>query len=250
MLVKIFSYNIHGLPYISDSWCEPLAEWFTDTDYDFICLQEVFTQKRIDILTKSLNKNGYTVLKPNDFKERRNLLSSGLITAIKNNTWDIISDIFIAYNDSVGAELLANKGFHIVTVKHKKKNETIILINTHMQSDNPTTYFAGCLDTRPIRRNQAQQIYEYLNKTPKYRHFLVGDLNSEKEAHDEFLYLTGQKNGIMKHTFPSTGEDLDHVAILPKFWNSIAKPIIKEISVLSKLNWSDHWPIHIVIYVK
>ena len=250
MLLKFFSYNIHGLPFISDSWCEPLAEWFTDTDYDFICLQEVFTQKRIDILTTSLNKNGYTVLKPNDFKERKNLLSSGLITAIKNTSWDIVSDTFIRYNESAGAELLANKWFHSIIVKHKKLGESVILINTHMQSDNPTTYFVGCLDTRPIRNKQTQQIYDYLNSESKYRHFLVGDLNSEKEAHDELLYLTGPKNGIMKHTFFSTGEDLDHVAILPKFWNSYTMPTVKEIMVLTKLNWSDHWPIHMITDVK
>jgi len=87
-----------------------------------------------------------------------------------------------------------------------------------------------------------------MHSLPNCRHFLVGDLNSEMESHNEILHLTGANNGIQKHTFQVTGEDLDHVAILPKFWFSFIPPIVKEVSVLTNLNWSDHWPIHVLIY--
>lgn len=251
MLLKIFSYNIHGLPIISDSWCTPIAEWFNGTDYDFICLQEVFTQRRVEMVTKSLEANGYTVLKPNDFKKRKNLFSSGLITAVKKDSWSVISETFVDYTASAGVELFANKGFHSIRVRHTSDVDfTINLINTHMQSDNPTNYFAGCIDTNPIRRLQALQIYEFIKSGGVERHFLVGDLNSESETHTSFLYLTGQKNGIKKHTFPETGEDLDHVAILPNFWLPYTLPVIKTISVLTKLKWSDHWPIHVSVNLK
>jgi exonuclease III len=250
MLLKIFSYNVYGLPFMSDIWANPLADWFNGIDYDFICLQEVFTQGRIEILSKSLIKNGYNVLKPNDFKDHKNLLGSGLLTGINNSKWNIISDTFITYNESVGAELLANKGFHCIELQHKINQLPLLIINTHMQSDNPTTYFGGCLDTRPIRNSQAQQIYDFVSSYKNIRHILIGDLNSEIEPHDEIKYLTGATAGISKHTFPSTGEDLDHIAILPKFWSKFLKPITQKVIVLMKLSWSDHWPIYIELFLK
>lgn len=249
MELTIFSYNVYGLPFMSDSWATPLAKWFYGSNNDFICLQEVFTQGRIDILTKSLVAEDYTVLKPNDF-ERRNLLGSGLLTGIKNSTWSIVSDEFITYKESVGAELLANKGFHCIEVSHKSTGTHLLIINTHMQSDNPTTYFGGCLDTRPIRKAQAQQIYDYLASYKPIRHLLIGDLNSDIEAHDSISYLTGSTGGITKNTFPSTGEDLDHVAILPKFWSQFIRPRVHNVSVLTQLKWSDHWAIYVKLFLK
>ena len=250
MNIKIFSYNVYGLPFMPDSWAYPLATWFDGSDYDFICLQEVFTQGRVDVLTKSLIKNGYTVIKPNDFKDRKNLLSSGLLTGIKNSSWKIVSDTFITYNESVGAELLANKGFHCIELENKITGLPLLIINTHMQSDNPTTYFGGCMDTKPIRKSQAQQIYDFLSSWKPMQHVLIGDLNCEIEAHEEIKHLTGANAGISKHTFPSTGEDLDHVAILPKFWSKFVAPIVKNVMVLVKLKWSDHWPIHVELLLK
>ena len=144
MRLNIFSYNIHGLPFLPDTWTEPLALWFKDCDQDFICLQEVFTVGRCDMLTKSLIKEDYSVYKPNDFV-RTNLLGSGLITAIKNNRWSLIEDGFIQFKESIGAENLANKGLHWLKVLHKISGEELLLINTHMQADHPFNYFVGCM---------------------------------------------------------------------------------------------------------
>jgi hypothetical protein len=227
-----------------DSCSLPLAEWFKDVNYDIICLQEVFMKGRIDILTKGLQENGYSVFKPDD-NSNTHLLGSGLLTGIKKTKWLIVNQKFISYNKSVGAEYIANKGFHIIEILNKSTNTPLLIINTHMQSDNPTTYFGGCMDTRPIRRDQTQQIYDFLKTYKHIRHLIIGDLNSNLEAHEDIRYLTGMVNGIMKNTFPSTGEDLDHVAIMPHFWLKIIKPIVKYVAVLTKLKWSDHWPISV-----
>jgi len=243
MILKFFSYNIHGLPIISDSWSAPLAEWFHGCTYDFICLQEVFTSGREEILTKSLNLNGYSVFRPDNHSK---LFNSGLLTGIRDEVWLTIGDKFINYNQGAGVDLLAHKGFHAITVEHKVSKERLIIINTHMQSDNPSNYVWGCIDTRPIRKSQAQQIYDYL-ETASYKHIIIGDLNAETESHEEMLYLTGANSGINKHTFMETGEDLDHLAIMPKFWSRFVKPVIKEVVVLMKLKWSDHLPIHVTV---
>lgn len=247
MQLKIFSYNIHGLPYLPDIWTAPLELWFKNTDYDFICLQEVFTVGRTELLSGRLKKEGYTVCKPNDFFERQNLLGSGLITAVKSDIWSVESEGFIQFKESIGAENLANKGIHWLLLEHRISGKPLLLINTHMQADHPFNYFAGCLDTRPTRRNQVCQLYDFVKSLSAIKHIIVGDLNSETEAHEELKYLTGISNGIQKHTFEPTGEDLDHIAVFPKFWKGL--PLLKSVSVLSNLWWSDHWPLHAIIEI-
>jgi len=246
MKINIFSYNIHGLPFLPDKWSEPLAGWFHNTDFDFVCLQEVFTPGRIDSLTNGLSENGYNVYKPNDFAKRKNLLSSGLITAICRERWLLINEGFETYDTCAGAEHLANKGFHWLLLTHKISGEKFIIINTHLQADNPFNYFAGCMDTRPIRHNQVEQILKQLKNMPIHRSLIIGDINSNDEPHEEMKYLTGTYNGFRKHTFED-GEDLDHVAFIPALWHSFSTPVVKLVGVLSKLWWSDHWPIHVIL---
>ena len=98
MLLKIFSYNIHGLPFIPDFYSENLAAWFHKSDYDIIALQEVFSNGRKEILTKSLEENGYIVFKPNNLLQKENLLDSGLLTAFKKSIFEHISDGFTLFN--------------------------------------------------------------------------------------------------------------------------------------------------------
>ena len=246
MIVKIFSYNIHGLPFLPDSWTEPLYEWFDGCDYDFICIQEAFTPGRVEGLTKSLVANGYTVLKPSDLGGRR-LLGSGLLTAVRTDRWVVRTSGFTAYEQSAGAVQLANKGFHWLRLSAVSDGMDLIIVNTHMQADHPFNYFAGCMDTRPIRKHQMDQIMAYLETADSCRSLIIGDLNSEEESHDDLVYLTGEKRGIRKHTFEPTGEDLDHVAFVPRKWMYYVLPVIQSIAVLSRLWWSDHWPIHVVL---
>ena len=191
MDIKIFSYNIRGLPFFPDSWTEPLGIWFENSDYDLICLQEVFTQGRVDIIKKSLEKEDYIVLKPNDFAKHSNILGSGLITAVKSTIWNVLKDGFTQFTDFTGAENLANKGFHWLLVENKSNGSQLIIVNTHMQADHPCNYFSGCIDTRPIRRKQMTQIFDFLNGVSNLKHLIIGDINSELEPHEDIQYLTG-----------------------------------------------------------
>jgi len=246
MRLNIFSYNVMGLPWCPEQWTDPLGLWFKNCIYDFICLQEVFTIGRINMITKALEGEGYKIYKPNDFGSS-NLLSSGLITAIRGSQWSVIEEGFTKFSDSIGAENLANKGFHWLLLKHKS-GLNFLIINTHMQADHPLHYFAGCIDTKPTRRKQAIQILDFLKVHVGVKHLLVGDLYAEKEAHEEIVYLTGSKNDIQKHTFWPTGEDLDHVAYIPKIYKGVM-PKVSRVSVLERLWWSDHWPIDVSLTV-
>jgi exonuclease III len=244
MLIKFFSYNIHGLPFLPDKWTQPLYEWFNGCDYDFICIQEAFTPGRIDGIVTSLTENGYTVLRPNDIRDGV-FLGSGLITAVRADRWRIQSSGFTAYAQCTGAETLANKGFHWLRVSALQDHTEFVVINTHMQADHLFNYFIGCIDARPIRQQQMHQIVSFLNAVEPCRSLIVGDINSEIEPHDDLVYLTGERQGIRKHTFEPTGEDLDHVAFIPRLWQNYVLPIVRNSAVLTRLWWSDHWPIHV-----
>jgi endonuclease/exonuclease/phosphatase family metal-dependent hydrolase len=239
MRIKIFSYNVHGLPFILESWTTPLAEWFHGSDYDIVCLQEVFTAGRISLLTGALEENGYTVLKPDDTVT---FFGSGLITAFRTDGWKIKGSAFEAFHDSIGAEQIVNKGFHWLHLEHIS-GTSLQLINTHLQADHPVNYiFTNFTGFREIRKKQATQILTFLKKLEQ-RSLIVGDINSEDEPHTDMVYLTGQRLGMSKHTFESTGEDLDHVVTLL----GEVVPHVLEVAVLSKLWWSDHWPIHVLL---
>jgi len=238
MKLNIFSYNIHGLPFISDSWIQPLATWFSEAmTYDFICLQEVFTEDRVLTLTKPLEKNDYVVYGP---VASTRPLNSGLLTGIKR-TWQVLNSEFISFKETAGIEIIANKGFHAFHLKHNVLGLELVLINVHMQSDHWSNYG---FDTALIRKLQAGQICDYL-RAFGLPHLIVGDINSEDPPHEDFVYLTGQAHGIKKHTYIPSGEDLDHVVIV----STVCKWTLRELTVLNKLKCSDHWAIHVVLSI-
>lgn len=239
MDIKIFSYNVHGLPFIMENWTRPLAEWFHGTDYDFICLQEVFTEGRVAFLTEGLLAAGYTVIKPGDVSG--NLLSSGLLTAVRT-TWTVLGEYFETYTAHIGLETLANKGFHSVRVT--KGGCELQIVNTHLQADSAFNFvFSQFVPFHEIRRRQSTQLLNSL--AGRGNCFIVGDINSETEPHKDMVYLTGARAGMVKHTFQATGEDLDHVAYVPSLWTGFTIPVAKEVAVLHALWWSDHWPLHV-----
>lgn len=240
MKLNIFSYNIHGLPFIADSWIKPLATWFDEgVAYDFISLQEVFTTDKATMVRTPLEKHDYAVYIPS---VESLLLNSGLLTGIKK-TWQVLKEEFISFKDKAGIELIANKGFHAFRLKHSVSGLELVLINVHMQSEHWSNY---CFDTQAIRKTQAEQICTYLRQFD-LPNLVVGDINSEVPPHEEFVFLTGPVHGIKKHTYIPTGEDLDHVCCCSS--SSSSRFALHELTVINKLKCSDHWAIHVVLTV-
>jgi hypothetical protein len=112
-----------------------------------------------------------------------------------------------------------------------------------MQSDHWSNYG---FDTVLIRKLQAGQICDYL-RAFGLPNLIVGDINSEESPHGDFVYLTGQAHGIKKHTYIPSGEDLDHVVIVPTVNRLHCQ--VRELTVLNKLKCSDHWAIHVVLSI-
>ena len=82
---------------------------------------------------------------------------------------------------------------------------------------------------------------------------IVGDMNCEQSPHSHLRFLQVPDSGPLqkKHTFPSTGEDLDHIAWIPLQWaepgchycdiNKLG-PVMTSCNVENK-PWSDHSPV-------
>ena len=250
MECEILSYNTHGLPWSRDT-TNDIVSWLIEINPEIICLQEVFCEANRQIYKKRLERSGYCVSIPNDLNITA--LSSGLMIAALEQKYSIISECFCSYQDYHNIEIFANKGFHVVKLLEKKSNNIIQIANTHTQSSTEITFLFEQIVSN-MRFKQVAQMLSYFSYT-SHPVLIVGDMNCEHSPHPHLRFLKSQDE--KKHTFYSTGEDLDHVCWIPLQW---AKPNcgycdirqfgphMKSCEVYQK-SWSDHAPIRSRIYI-
>ena len=119
-----------------------------------VCIQEVFTEKARTHYATNLSAVGYNVFIPRDTDV--SFLSSGLLTAVLESKYDIISDCFCSYQTMHYVEFFANKGFHILRLYDKQSGRRITIANTHMQSDTEFAWLFGTAKTDSVREAQFQ----------------------------------------------------------------------------------------------
>jgi endonuclease/exonuclease/phosphatase family metal-dependent hydrolase len=94
---------------------------------------------------------------------------------------------------------------------------------------------------------------EHLEEDVGIPTLVVGDLNMHEDPHTKLRILHDSK----KVTFPSTGENLDHVGWLPLEWVRDAAcltcatlgPRCVSCRVHTDIWWSDHHPVEYTIYL-
>lgn len=248
MQLQVLSYNTHGLPWSRDTSKE-ITKWLRTLKPSIICIQEAFTESARTYYKKQLELEGYNVYTPRDTGVA--FLSSGLVTAILEKDYDILSDCFCSYQTMHYVEFFANKGFHVLRLYDKRTGKKVTIANTHMQSDTEIAWLYGKGITDKIRVAQFNQIYKFF-ENDKVPVFLIGDLNCEVSPHPYLRFLHPHQNlQLKKRTFYKTGEDLDHVAWFPLQWakpNCMFCDIIRSgpqvdyCSIFEK-PWSDHAPL-------
>jgi exonuclease III len=234
-MISILTYNIHGLPWSFDHTL-PIARWSGQCGADLLCFQEVFTTPRKITLQHILEEHGYHVFFPIDIIN--DMLPSGLCIALKTTSlWSHRSTRFTPFFNYTYGDIFANKGFFKITLQHIT-GICIHVINTHMQSDVDISYFRGSSQTNTVRRKQLQEIItEY---TPSKDAFLiVGDLNQDGSIHPSVNNLCC-KHGDALSTFPSTGENLDHMAWIV---GTGVTPLLQSIQIRTDISFSDHSPV-------
>jgi len=250
---EILSYNTHGLPWSRDT-SKDIVGWIRTVLPKIICLQEVFCISARNYYKEQLERLGYKVSLPNDLNVT--VLPSGLLIAVFESEFRILSECFCSFQDYHNVEWLANKGFHVVRIQHTS-GRTLQIGNTHTQSNTEISWWFGSTAS-DIRKKQFAQMLRYFSFT-RDPVLIAGDMNCEQSPHSHlrFLHPVGRDSLEKKHTFYSTGEDLDHVGWIPLQWSKrgchycdINKlgPRMTTCTVFQK-PWSDHAPVLAKIYL-
>ena len=234
MLLKILTYNVHGLP-----WCgadiKRIANWaLTESGADVVCIQELFSIKQRQIFEKEASFHRWTSFFPSDHCWLGSCLrglecGSGLciFTSPKIKVHKI--PIFEPFIRSAGVDSLVKKGFFKIHCEIDKEHFT--LLNTHLQSD--MTDMPGIRINYPDVR-ETQQFQLFTSAIKEQRVLVIGDMNMQTF---KWFDRADPNHHI---TFPETGEHLDHLLLLRKEANRI-----KHLSTeyFDDAPWSDHIPV-------
>lgn len=240
-MISILTYNIHGLPWSVDNTL-PIARWSGVCGAELLCFQEVFTEYRQNTLKRILEEHDYTVYFPND--AIGSVVPSGLCIALQNSSlWKKVSIRFTPFFNYSYWDTFANKGFFSIYLQHKDGLQ-IRILNTHMHSDLELPYYSGTYYTNQLRRKQLEEmVNEYGNS--RTLTLIIGDLNQEGMIHSRVKNICC-KEGDAITTFPSTGHNVDHVALLT---GTGTKPILRSIKIGNHILWSDHSPVAFAIAI-
>ena len=248
---RILTYNIHGLPWSRRNE-KAICRWIGSWRPPIVCLQEVFIPSVARFFSDELQRIGYTVVRPRD--EGVAWLGSGLVFACVTSEYEVLSDCFQPYLSYHNVEQLANKGFHAIHLRHIASNTNLCVANTHTQSSTEVSFLLGSTSVERVRKQQFAQVVEYL-LAARVPGLLVGDLNCEQSSHPYLRFLHPVSTLLKKHTFPRTGEDLDHVAWVPLQWSrpgcgfcDARGPHLLGCSVL-RVPWSDHAPVAFTVRI-
>jgi hypothetical protein len=203
---------------------------------------------------EQLERYGYTVVCPSDTDIA--WLPSGLLTAFLESEFTLVSSCFCTYTSYHNVECFANKGFHAVTLKNRN-DSPLMIINTHTQSTTFISWFFGDDIINTIRKQQFQQILRYVRGS-FYPVLVIGDLNCEFSPHPYIRFLMNPNcTETKKHTFESTGEDLDHIGWIPLQYANPGcgycdieqhGPSMESCEIIP-LPWSDHSPVFATVRI-
>lgn len=235
MVLRILSYNIHGLPWIQCP-IEAILLWaYVKCRCDILCLQEVFSRKLRNKLVTLAPKYGFSIYfaPAEPCCLGKSLLGfftpCGLCILVKNTIPLIDGPHFQQFYSKGGLDSLVNKGVLSLSILYE--NKTIQILNTHFQAD--FNELPCCsVKYHDIRRSQEAQLYHIASK---YEFPLIfGDFNKN---HFQFFERFDDSHQI---TFPSTGEHLDHFLV---FRNHICRLLFRNTTYFSDVLFSDHFPV-------
>jgi len=229
MTLRILTYNIRGLPWVSCPIDDILC-WISKRKCDIICLQEVFTrslQMRIELQDEwnvFFSKGSTCAGQAAGFYS-----GAGLCTLVRRDAQILGESTFVPFSDTGGIDELVSKG--LLHVPLKVNGKRIDIINTHFQSDF-TQFPCFRINYPAVRFNQEKQAH-HLSKQYPFS-LLCGDLNQ-----DSFHYFD-KFDDTDEITFPETGEHLDHLLYSSNLGHMI---INKKIKYFHDITLSDHIPV-------
>ena len=243
--MKVVSYNVCCLPNFFNMFGDPLKridgiiKQLEEINADVICIQEIFDKNIISIAKKKFSK--YYIYYNDSTSYFK--INNGLMIISKT---PLFKSGFEIFKDYCGEDSLSEKGFIFsLTII---KNKGYLIINTHLNAD---ALFSTTLCCDVIRKQQLDQLYNFISNNKKENIILCGDFNINffKNKNTGFLDLFNfqQKEQII--TLPYLKNQFDYILCrFNKFGNK--KPEAKQKSKPKSFfeckkyhNLSDHNPI-------
>jgi endonuclease/exonuclease/phosphatase family metal-dependent hydrolase len=235
MVLRILSYNIHGLPWIQCP-IEAILLWaYVKCRCDVLCLQEAFSRKLRQKLQILAPKYGFHIffapVEPRCLGKP--LLGfftpCGLCILVKKTITVLEGPRFIQFHTKGGLDGLVNKGVLSVGISYEGKSFHIL--NTHFQAD--FNEIPCCsLEYHEVRRSQEAQLY--LIASAYEFPLICGDFNK-----NEFFFFE-KFDSTNQVTFPLTGQHLDHLLVLKHL---IHRFLFRKSTYFSDVEFSDHIPV-------
>ncbi len=234
-MLRILSYNIHGLPWIQCP-IEAILLWaYVKCRCDILCLQEVFSRKLRQKLEFLAPKYGYHIFFAPDEPRciGKPLLGfftpCGLCILVKKTISIVNGPRFQHFHNKGGLDTLVNKGILSVGILYQKR--IVQIFNTHFQAD--FNEIPCCpVEFDDVRKSQEAQLYSVASA---YEFPLIcGDFNK-----NEFFFFE-RFDGSSQITFPSTGQHLDHLLVLKHLLHYFS---VRRTIYFSDIEFSDHIPV-------
>ena len=221
-VVRVMSYNIKALfPFYNKLRIRAIVDYveslFVENQVDIVCLQEAFELELYDHLYRVARANSLNIVHPSLSRRYYIGENSGLVTISR---YPIVEHDFVRHDTSSGLCGLANKGAHYV--KCSVDGRIMNIINTHLQSDNPTIAI--------------RQLARIMDSIACEKSLLVGDMNMDYEIMRRNVgdaFCLANTNKIV--TFPEDNAQYDYC--IHDSWCET------RFAVLSDILHSDHYPV-------
>jgi endonuclease/exonuclease/phosphatase family metal-dependent hydrolase len=204
--LKILSWNIYMLPYISlfnhnADRAGVIADKLEHSDYQIIVFQEAFSSKCRNVLAKRLAREYPYQYGPANKCILPFRTSSGLwvVSKIPLKQLDRIK-----FSISRGFDMIARKG--AVLFQGEYKGAPFQLLTTHLQADN----------SHLVREKQCSEIREHLLNqyfNPNIPQLICGDFNIDMDDHVNYqsmLHTLGSNNGEITGDIKVTYDEIDN----------------------------------------
>jgi hypothetical protein len=229
MTLRILTYNIRGLPWVSCP-IDDILSWILKRKCDIVCLQEVFT-RRLQLAIESQDEWNVFFSKGSTCTGQAAGFYSGagLCTLVRRDAKILGESTFTPFIESGGLDQFVSKG--LLHVPLEVNGQRIDIINTHFQSDF-TQFPCFRINYPAVRFNQEKEA-DFICKQYAFA-LLCGDLNQ-----DSFHYFE-KFDETDEITFPETGEHLDHLLYSSDIGH---KFINKKTTYMHDITLSDHIPV-------
>ncbi len=228
-ILKVMTYNIHGLPGLKHNKArmlyigQKLSEMrLSSQGPDLVLIQEAFSPYSRLLVEKS--GYPYVIWGPqNSFSDllvRSQLVGSGLVI-LSRYPIEKINEMSFSSDSCVGWDCYIKKSVMMIKVSPQGWGHSIQILNTHMNSNKGSGASQALVDR--AKYLQIQELEKFLNQNPTEDPIIfAGDFNSDifwKQTKDQHFYRQGKHHRVHPTAIFKTMDELyqddapsDHLA--------------------------------------